>query len=89
LIRRQETAKKKAKKIAKVQAHKDACEAIKQARKAQKSIKHTKKSVLMPNKAFVESTKSSGEASAKGVLLEPKTVTSKGRTVKLPTKLLD
>jgi len=43
----------------------------------------------MPNKAFVESTKSSGEASTKGFLLEPKTVTSKGRTVKLPTKLLD
>jgi len=89
LIRKQETAKRKAKKAAKVQAYKDACEAAKLARKAQKSIKHTKKSALMPNKAFVESTKSLGEASAKGVLLKPKTITSKGRTVKLPTKLLD
>jgi hypothetical protein len=88
-IRKQETAERKAKKAAEVQARKDAREAAKQAHEAQKSIKHTKKSALMPNKASVESTKSSGEASTKGVLLEPKTVTSKGRTVKLPTKLLD
>jgi hypothetical protein len=89
LIRKQEAAKKKAQKATKIQACKDAYEAAKQACKAQKSIKHTKKSVLMPNKALVGSARSSGGGSTEEVLLEPKIVTSRGRAVKLPTKLLD
>jgi septal ring factor EnvC (AmiA/AmiB activator) len=89
LIRKQETAEKKAQKAAEVQARKDAREAAKQAREAQKSIKHTKKSVPMPNKALVGSARSSGGASTEEVLPKPKIVTSRGRAVKLPTKLLD
>ena len=88
-IRKQEVAEKKAKKAAEVQARKDAREAAKQAREAQKSVKHTKKSAPTPNEAPVESAKSLGGPSVKGVLPEPKTVTSRGRAVKLPAKLLD
>jgi len=72
-----------------VQACKDAREAAKQAREAQKSVKHTKKSAPTPNETPVESAKSLGGLSVEGVLPEPKTVTSRGRAVKLPVKLLD
>jgi hypothetical protein len=82
-------AKKKAKKAAEVQAHKNAHEAAKQAREAQKSVKHTKKSAPMLNEALVESAKSLGGTSVEEVPPEPKTVTSRGRAVKLPAKLLD
>jgi hypothetical protein len=41
------------------------------------------------NEPPVESIGSSGRTSAEEVLLEPKTVTSRGRAVKLPAKLLD
>jgi len=43
----------------------------------------------MLNKALVESARSSEGICAKGVHLEPKTVTLRGRVVKLPAKLLD
>jgi hypothetical protein len=82
-------AKKKAKKAAEVQARKDAREAAKQAREAQNSVKHAKKSAPTLNKASVESTRSSEGMCAEGVHPKPKTVTSRGRAVKLPAKLSD
>jgi hypothetical protein len=82
-------AEKKAKKAAEVQARKDAREAAKQACEAQNSVKHTKKSAPTLNKAPVESARSSEGMCAEGVHPEPKTVTSRGRAVKLPAKLSD
>jgi hypothetical protein len=82
-------AEKKAKKAAKVQACKDAYKATKQACEAQNSVKHAKKSALTLNKALVKSARSSEGMCAEGVHPELKTVTLRGRAVKLPAKLSD
>jgi hypothetical protein len=64
-------------------------QARKDAREAQNSVKHTEKSAPTLNKAPVKSARSSEGICAEGVHPELKTVTSRGRAVKLPAKLSD
>ena len=83
-IHRQEVAEKKTKKAVEVQAQKDQHEVAKQACKAQKAQKTTQVSAPKCKEAAVLPPKSSVVA----VIIEsPVKVTSRGRVVKLPTKL--
>ena len=83
-IRRQETAERKAKKAAEVQARKEQREAAKQAREAQNAQKTSKKSDPKCKEAAVVPPKSLVVADLVGSLVK---VTSRGRVVKQPVKL--
>jgi hypothetical protein len=83
-IRRQETAERKAKKAAEVQARKEQREAAKQAHEAQKAQKTTKKSDPKHKEAAVVPPESSVVTDIVGSSVK---VTLRGRAVKQPAKL--